>query len=79
MVYRDYQVLFKRVFLSFCFFAIYRVLFYVYNYSYFEPFSLGETIFAYLYGFRFDLSITLITNLFFILDETILILVQENQ
>lgn len=67
MVYRDYQVLIKRVFFSFLLFAIYRVVFYFYNYNYFEPFNIGETVFAYFYGFRFDLSITLITNLIFIL------------
>lgn len=67
MVYRDYQVLFKRLFLSFSFFAIYRIIFYIYNYHYFSPFDVSDTIIAYLYGFRFDLSSMLITNLIFII------------
>lgn len=66
MVLRDYQVLLKRIGFSFLFFLFYRVVFYFYNFSYFEPFSLKETLFAFFYGLRFDISTVLITNLIFI-------------
>lgn len=67
MVLRDYQALLKRLGLSFLFFFIFRVIFYFYNYNYFSPFPLGDTLFAFVYGLRFDLAIVLITNLFFII------------
>jgi phosphoglycerol transferase MdoB-like AlkP superfamily enzyme len=66
MFTKDYIVLFKRVLFAFGFYTFYRAVFYFYNYKYFEPFGLGETIFAFLYGLRFDLATVLIANLIFI-------------
>jgi len=71
MVIRDYQVLAKRLgFVSF-FYIFYRIFFYVYNYSYFKPFNFSDTLYAFVYGFRFDLSTILIANLFFIIGSII--------
>jgi len=67
MVYRDYQVLFRRILFSFCFYFLYRAVFYFYNYEYFKAAEIGETLFAYVYGIRFDLATTLIANLVFII------------
>lgn len=63
----DYIILTKRITFALLIFALSRVGFYFYNFSYFEAASLSETIWAFFYGLRFDLSTVLIANLFFIL------------
>ena len=67
MFLKDYVVLLKRLLFALAFFSTYRAIFYFYNFSYFSKFSLGETLYAYLYGIRFDLATLLIANLFFII------------
>tara|TARA_B100001971_G_scaffold84647_1_gene77919 strand:+ start:536 stop:2386 length:1851 start_codon:yes stop_codon:yes gene_type:complete len=67
MVLRDYFVLFKRLGFAFSLFLISRVLFYFYNLKYFSVANLGETIWAFFVGLRFDLATTLIANIFFII------------
>lgn len=71
MVFRDYQVLLKRLGFSFLLFLLFRIVFYFYNFNYFKSFPIGETLFAFIYGLRFDLAIVLITNLFFIIGSLI--------
>jgi phosphoglycerol transferase MdoB-like AlkP superfamily enzyme len=71
MVIRDYQALAKRLGFVSLFYIFYRVFFYIYNYSYFKPFSFIDTFYAFIYGFRFDLSTVLIANLFFIVGSLI--------
>ena len=53
------------------FFTLSRIGFYLYNLNYFSNAETGETIRAFLYGLRFDLSTALIANLFFILASII--------
>lgn len=67
MVTRDYQVLLKRLLFVSFFYIFYRFIFLIYNYSYFSSFELFDIFYAFIYGFRFDLSTILIANLFFIL------------
>tara|TARA_Y100001936_G_C16082119_1_gene678688 strand:+ start:1038 stop:2882 length:1845 start_codon:yes stop_codon:yes gene_type:complete len=67
MQMNDYQVLIKRLCLSFGLFTLSRLGFYFYNLDYFQAASVTETLWAFVVGLRFDLSTTLIANLFFIL------------
>lgn len=67
MFLSDYFLLFKRFLLSLAFFTLSRLGFYFYNLNYFSNAKVGETIWAFIYGIRFDLSTALIANLFFII------------
>jgi phosphoglycerol transferase MdoB-like AlkP superfamily enzyme len=67
MYLNNYILLFKRLGFSLIIFVLLRVLFYFYNLNYFSPFALGETVFAFFYGLRFDIATVLIVNLVFIL------------
>lgn len=67
MVSRDYTILLKRLGFAFLLFLVSRVLFYFYNLKYFSVAGIGETLWAFLVGFRFDIATTLIVNLVFII------------
>tara|TARA_Y100000780_G_scaffold232300_1_gene262514 strand:+ start:1086 stop:2930 length:1845 start_codon:yes stop_codon:yes gene_type:complete len=67
MLLNDYQILIKRLCLSFGLFTLSRLGFYFYNLDYFQAGSITETLWAFIVGLRFDLSTTLIANLVFIL------------
>ncbi|MEX0798199.1 MAG: sulfatase-like hydrolase/transferase [Bacteriovoracaceae bacterium] len=67
MFIMDYSLLLRRLGLAFLLFSLSRLGFYFYNFDYFKAASLGETIWAYVYGFRFDLATVLIANLFFVI------------
>lgn len=67
MHFKDYVVLYKRLFFTLSFFVFFRLVFYFYNYSYFNSSKISETLIAFFYGLRFDLATVLIVNIFFII------------
>ena len=56
-----------KVIIVFILFTLSRVLFYLFNYSYFSESGFGELLKVLFYGLRFDLSAVLIINVPFIL------------
>src|SRR3972149_4289889 len=49
------------------FYAIYRLLFFCFNYSYFSDLSLWKLLSIMIFGIRFDLSVIILSNPLFIL------------
>ncbi len=48
-------------------YAIYRLLFYFFNYSYFSDLSIGPLFSILFFGLKFDLSVIILSNFLFIL------------
>lgn len=67
MLTRDYLLLLKRLSFAAIFYVVSRIIFYIYNISYFKSFGITETLFAFFYGLRFDIATVFVVNLFFIL------------
>ena len=61
----EYVLLAKRLGIVFLLFPFSRILFYVFNLNYFGSTNF-ETILAFMYGLRFDISSVLIANFIFI-------------
>jgi phosphoglycerol transferase MdoB-like AlkP superfamily enzyme len=61
------KLLLKRLLGVYCIYFISRVLFYIFNYSYFSHFSITEIIPAFIFGLRFDTTSIIYSNSIIIL------------
>jgi phosphoglycerol transferase MdoB-like AlkP superfamily enzyme len=64
---QSYLVLLKRVGMSFLFLSLTRLIFALYNHSYYDGYAFGDLFSAFVHGFRMDLAVTLIASLPFII------------
>jgi len=65
--YNSVYTLFKHIGSLLLIYAICRVLFYVFNYSYFSELSIGSFVYLLIISLRFDLSVIVLSNSVFIL------------
>jgi phosphoglycerol transferase MdoB-like AlkP superfamily enzyme len=63
----NFTSLSKKIGLLLFVYTICRILFYLFNFSYFSDLSFGQTFFIMLVGIRFDLSAVILSNSFFII------------
>ncbi|MDA3892077.1 MAG: sulfatase-like hydrolase/transferase [Salinivirgaceae bacterium] len=57
----------KRLLLIMVFMTISRLIFYIFNFSFFASLSTRQVLYHFVYGIRFDLAIVFLFNLLFIL------------
>ena len=57
----------KKVLLLLCLYTICRILFYWFNHSYFSELQSGQLFMIMLAGIRFDLSVIILSNSFFLI------------
>ncbi|CAN5687459.1 LTA synthase family protein [soil metagenome] len=61
-----FVLLAQRIILLFALYSFCRLLFYIFNYSYFSDIGFGEVIKLFFFGLRFDIVAIVISNLLFI-------------
>lgn len=65
--YKHLWVTGKRILLILVLFTVSRLLFYLFNYSFFTPLTFFQVILHFIYGLRFDIAVVFLFNLLFIL------------
>lgn len=65
--YKHLLLLAKRLIIIMLLLSVTRLLFYIFNYSFFESLSIGQVLLHFVYGLRFDMATVFLFNLFYIL------------
>jgi phosphoglycerol transferase MdoB-like AlkP superfamily enzyme len=69
--YKQLLLLVKRLMLIIVLMSVTRLIFYIFNYSFFATLSLNQVLLHFLYGIRFDLASVFLLNLGFIVFSTL--------
>lgn len=69
--YKQLLLLVKRLMLLIVLMTVTRLIFYIFNYSFFATLSLNQVLLHFMYGIRFDLASVFLLNLGFIIFSTL--------